>query len=815
MGAEETAVDLSEKELTEIPADAVKKIMRLHELNLSNNQIKALPRDLDRVRVLNLSGNEMRELSAEMIEALQTYVSLRELNLSKNKIAEFQDCLKGVKGLRVLDLSKNELSDASVSIPLEELNLAKNLIPEMPAHLPQSLKKLTLDFNRLLAVDQSFERLESLSIVMNGLASLSSSVRMPNLKVLNLNMNDLCGLPDMSVVTPRLEQLTADGNSLEEVPNLPETLLKLCLARNAIERVIDFKTVTPELQHLDLASNCLTEIGELPHTIRVLNLNTNAIESIPDMELPVLKKVNLAHNRLTRAPKLRSSHLKLAILSSNELDSLSGFVFPKTLQHFTASKNKLKEIPQALITLPGLKILELCWNMITEIPASITRSTIDTLNVSMNPIEKLPEMPRSIKTLMVQGCRLKEIPESLSSSHLVELCASNNELTAIPFIETLEILRVSRNQLTSFPKVAKNIQILDVSHNQISKRTSNFPSAAIVDLDISHNELQSMPKNLLKCHTLLWFDISYNKFGKKKVNMREIQTLKKIGCIGNHMAAFGNQNTSIILQDVIEGQPYDPQEHVSINRLAVSDIVGFSEMTGKRPTMEDTVCIKEKEDISTFALFDGHKGNASSIWASRIYADLFFECASMSKQFLYNAIETISEQLKEKEINDGSTAIITTVSKTKLYACNVGDSRAIVLDDEGGVAFSTKDHKPSDKTEISRVMSIGGTITDMRLDGKLAVTRSISDFYVSGIMRDPDVFQRIINPRDKWLVVCCDGVFDVLTSEDIGLMSRSATTAETFACDIRNTAYGLGSRDNITVIAVNLRELVARKPEAE
>lgn len=815
MGAESSSLDLTEQQLTEIPEDAIQKIERLHELNLSGNRIKQLPGGLDRLHSLNLSENEMTEISPEIIATLATYFSLRELNLSKNKIAEFQDPLKPLTALKVLDLSHNELSGVQVSLHLDELNLSKNLIPEFPSHLPDSLKKLNMDFNRMLNVEISFERLESLSIVMNGLACFSSSTRLPNLKVLNLNMNDLPGLPDMRIVTPKLEHLSADGNSLEEVPHLPETLIKLSLARNSIERLIDFKTETPSLAYLDLASNCVPDIGKLPHTIRSLNLSSNRLSVIPNMDLPSLKKVNLAHNNLTQVPKLTSSRLKGVVLSGNQLETLDGFIFPKSLVTFIASKNRIKEIPLSLATLPGLKTLELCWNEITRVPPEISKSTIATLNLSMNPIESLPDLPRSIQTLMVVGCHLKQLPETLASTHLVELCASNNELTSIPYIESLEICRVSRNHLECFPRVPKTIHIVDVSHNQISKGHSHFPNQEIIDLDISHNHFASMPKHLLKAQSLLWFDMSYNPFGKLKASFKDLDNLKKIACIGNNMVVYGGRNTSIIILDVLEDQPYDPEEHLSINRVACSDIVGVSEMTGKRPTMEDTVCVKYHDGISTFAVFDGHKGNASSIWASRIYADLFYECGSVTKQFLYNAVETISEKLKEKELVDGSTAIICTVSKTKLYMCNVGDSRAIVLDDQGGVTFSTKDHKPSDKTEINRVMSIGGTITDMRIDGKLAVSRSISDFYVDGIMRDPDVFQRVISPHDKWLILCCDGVWDVLASEEIGKMSLSAKDAKTFACDIRNVAYGLGSRDNITVIAVDLRELVARMPEEE
>lgn len=809
MGAEGSRLDLSQQQLKEIPKYAGKKLDKFQEIDLSQNQVKNLPHGLTKLSILNLSGNQLKVLSPEITKALDTYTSLSDLNLSHNGIAQFQDCLPGMKSLKVLNLSRNELCDVSISTPLKELSLAKNLIPEMPTRLPQSLRKLDLDFNRILNVEISFEKLESLSIVMNGLASFSSSARLPNLKVLNLNMNDLCGLPDMRIVTPKLEILTADMNSLEEIPHLPGTLLKLSLARNDIERVIDFMTETPCLIELDLASNRITDVGKLPPTVQSLNLSSNMLETICTMDLPALKKVNVANNRLTKAPVLGNSHVKSVTLSSNQLDTLDGFAFPKTLKTFVASKNRLTHIPLSLFKLPNLTRLDLCWNNITDVPPEIAKSNIEVLNLSMNPIRSLPVLPPNIRTLMVVGCQMAQLPEALERSHLVELCASNNQLTSIPCIDSLKICRVSRNQLERFPKVPSAIEVLDVSHNNISSGKSNFPNEFITDLDISHNALTHMPKSLLKAKRLLWFDLSYNKFGKSKVSLKDLNDLQKIACIGNGMTVKGGKNASIILVDAIDEKPHDPTEQLCINRLISHDAIGFSEMTGKRPTMEDTVCITTKGDISTFAVFDGHKGNASSICASRTYADLFHDCGSATCQFLCNAAETISSKLKDKALVDGSTAVICVVSKTTLCTCNIGDSRAVLLDVDGEVIFSTTDHKPSDKNEITRVMSIGGTISDMRLDGKLAVTRSLSDFTVDGIMHDPDVSKHAITPRDKWLILCCDGVYDVLTCEDIGMMSRSATNAQTFACDIRNIAYGLGSGDNITVIAVDLQLLLA------
>ena len=59
----------------------------------------------------------------------------------------------------------------------------------------------------------------------------------------------------------------------------------------------------------------------------------------------------------------------------------------------------------------------------------------------------------------------------------------------------------------------------------------------------------------------------------------------------------------------------------------------------------------------------------------------------------------------------GSCAVVMLVIGAHCYVANVGDSRAILSTDEGRDGYLlTKDHKPDEEKEKTRILSKGGKI---------------------------------------------------------------------------------------------------------
>ena len=124
-------------------------------------------------------------------------------------------------------------------------------------------------------------------------------------------------------------------------------------------------------------------------------------------------------------------------------------------------------------------------------------------------------------------------------------------------------------------------------------------------------------------------------------------------------------------------------------------------------------------------------------------------------------------------MNVGTTACVCLVTPTEIYCANTGDSRAILT--RGTSTFElSDDHKPDNEDELIRIEAAGCDVTDGRVAGKLSLSRAIGDLAYKqncnlsveeqAITCVPDITRRERNDEDSFLVIACDGIWDVLTS---------------------------------------------------
>lgn len=126
-------------------------------------------------------------------------------------------------------------------------------------------------------------------------------------------------------------------------------------------------------------------------------------------------------------------------------------------------------------------------------------------------------------------------------------------------------------------------------------------------------------------------------------------------------------------------------------------------------------------NISYFGVFDGHGGDKCSKFLKENFDSILFN----SPNFPVNPIESIREAFKNAEIQfsqkaiqngklvdkSGSCALIALIINDILYAINLGDSRALYSRDSGKEYYQiTRDHKPNDEKEKSRIEKMGGKV---------------------------------------------------------------------------------------------------------
>lgn len=176
--------------------------------------------------------------------------------------------------------------------------------------------------------------------------------------------------------------------------------------------------------------------------------------------------------------------------------------------------------------------------------------------------------------------------------------------------------------------------------------------------------------------------------------------------------------------------------------------------------------------------------------------------------------------------NVGTTAVVAVVGSCQIVIANCGDSRAVLSRGGKAVALST-DHKPEREDETSRIESAGGRVIcwdGYRVGGFLALSRALGDRYLKRyVISEPEVTCVQRGSEDEVLILASDGLWDVLSNDyacDVArkalLTARKKRENRTFspgedpaaaavAALLVKLAYGKGSKDNISVVVVDLK----------
>ena len=146
------------------------------------------------------------------------------------------------------------------------------------------------------------------------------------------------------------------------------------------------------------------------------------------------------------------------------------------------------------------------------------------------------------------------------------------------------------------------------------------------------------------------------------------------------------------------------------------------------------------------------------------------------------------------------------IQSKMLYCANVGDSSCVLVCKENGKKISYDD-KATDPNEMKRIESENGKVIDDRLNGILAISRGIGDFDLKnkGLSNEPHLYKCLIDEDVDYCVIASDGVWDVLTPEDIYRITKHEKNTDIIVENIVNEAIEKGSEDNISCIVICLK----------
>lgn len=147
-----------------------------------------------------------------------------------------------------------------------------------------------------------------------------------------------------------------------------------------------------------------------------------------------------------------------------------------------------------------------------------------------------------------------------------------------------------------------------------------------------------------------------------------------------------------------------------------------------------------------------------------------------------------------------------------MVVANAGDCRA-VLGKRGRAIELSRDHKPNCSSERLRIEKLGGIIYDGYLNGQLSVSRALGDWHMKGskgsacpLSAEPELQETTLTEEDEFLIMGCDGLWDVMTSQSAVTIVRKElmlhNDPEKCSRELVREALKRDTCDNLTVIVI-------------
>jgi serine/threonine protein phosphatase PrpC len=207
--------------------------------------------------------------------------------------------------------------------------------------------------------------------------------------------------------------------------------------------------------------------------------------------------------------------------------------------------------------------------------------------------------------------------------------------------------------------------------------------------------------------------------------------------------------------------------------------------------------------------------------------------SAVKDAFMLTDKEILSASERKKFEQVGTTAVCALLhgnpklgTALRLVVANLGDSRGVLCRAGQAVAVS-EDHKPSRIDEKKRIERAGGLVLQVRGTWRvaastnpnssskasrreyqgLAMTRSFGDLHfkkpVALSSAEPEIQIVPLTDKDLFVVLACDGIFDVLPNQEVvDLALKHWDDPNEAATKIVRTAYNRGSEDNLTALVI-------------
>jgi adenylate cyclase len=484
--------------------------------------------------------------------------------------------------------------------------------------------------------------------------------------------------------------------------------------------------------------------------------------------------------------------------------------FAGTLRHLYLADNRLQdEIFDELALLPEIRILNMSYNMLYDIP------------------------PRTLRRW----------------SHLDELYLSGNDLSSLPAedldeISSLRVLHINCNKFQVLPAELAKVQklaIMDVGSNLLKYNVSNWPydwnwnwNHQLKYLNMSGNKrLEIKPSasvnsgrggkdltdfsSLTKLRVLGLMDVTLRSTVPDQTEDRRVRTAgSQAGSMSYGMADALGRNDHLATMDMVVDRFRSHDDEVLVGMFdgqtlseGGSKIAKYLYENFKHKFADELEKLRNPE-TAVDALRRTYLGlNKDVAIAVTLTREQKREVSGAGPR----SVSSVPD-LNEQDLSSGCVATVLFVKDMELFVSNVGDATALLIDSQGGHKVVTRRHDPTEPSERQRIRGAGGFVSrNGKLNDTLEVSRAfgyiqhspaiIAAPYVSQISITESHEMILIASRELWQYMSRDFAVDMARSERGDLMRA--------AQKLRDLAIAFGASSKLMVMVVGVSDLRRRE----
>ncbi|GAT22120.1 adenylate cyclase AcyA [Aspergillus luchuensis] len=810
-------LDISFNNISELPQ--IGKLATLERIWMTNNIVRGALDDTFR-DLVNLKEIDARFNEITNIDTLCVLPRLEQLAIGHNAISKFKGSFPK---LRTLALDHCPMTQFEIDAPiptLTSLNIASAKLVQLRDTFFENLPNLTkviLDKNHFVSMSPhigKLRKLEHFSMIKNPLAALPATIGcLTELKYLNLRECNLRKLPPEIWHCLRLETLNVSSNVLEGFPKHGSPQPQVPSEPIGTPAATPGVSTTPSYEELGALEE---QEARRPSQTSGGVLSTGSSPNGGAYRKPSVasslgqgRKVSAASRSLTDGSP---SSRKDSNFSQHVATTFGG-----SLRNLYLADNRLEDdIFRELSLIPELRIVNLSYNELTELPQGLLRRW---------PL-------------------------------LTELYISGNELTSLPSDDleegsSLRVLHINANRFQVLPaelcKVSK-LSILDVGSNSLKYNVSNWPydwnwnwNRNLKYLNFSGNKRLEIkpPGSSLS---------NQQQQPKHQTNLTDFTSL-------THLRVLGLMDVTLTITTIPE-ENEDRRVRTSAS-LAGSLAYGMADFLGKSEHLSifDMIVPRLKPDKveTVVGMFDGQSQSSGGSRIAKFLHENFIHTFSselkrmrpeqhetpldalrrafltLNKNMAFACYKSLDQDVRQyqedstdqrkvrltkDDIDLGGVATVMYLNNMDLYVANVGDAQAILVKADGSLRHLTQNHDPAETHERARIRDAGGFVSRTgKLNDVLTVSRAFGHFpMMPAVIAAPHTMHVNLTEQDEMVILASRELWDYVTPDLVVDVTRAERRETMIAAQkIRDLAISFGATNKLMVMILGVGDLKRRE----